>query len=670
MLPATPSPCHPLTPSSSAGWIEVDEAARRSGRSAGHVRRQCRDDYAARGLAREIEGGGRRRRWQVREDADPAFARVKFPEQIGADLRQVPEKKRQQAIERKKILNDWWKAREGGLKLGFVETQVTEQFLTHLEAETGTRISRRTLFYWESRWRQKGLTGLVDARAGNAQGAGSLGSDPFLEEVKRLYLAVRRLKLTVCRELAIEAANRQGWTVRSYTTCQRFINQIPLAVVKKMRFGEEAYTNDAAPWIERDYTSLRSNEIWCADHHQFDVIVNVQGKLARPWLTAWQDLRSRKIVGWRIFAHDPSSDPILLAFADACLAEGVPENVYVDNGKDFDCYALNGRTKADRWAKRRVRFELDPGRAGVFPSLGIEVIHAWPYHGQSKPVERFFGTIEQQTPVFPTYCGSSPQDKPEDLQLQLERGKAPAMGDFVAWFAGWLGTYHDRGHLGDGMEGKSPNVVYAENLHAKRTTTAEVLAVHCLRVIPEAKVGQNGVTYKGLRYGQYELNHLLGKDVVLRVDDNDLSRVQVWSTDGKFLALAHANAKLPFNPTSQEVRDAIADKKRSRQILKDWSQERLRMADSLEDRLIRARAAQASAAEPDPNLPPPSIQPVRSALEGELPALRAAHERSRQRKAVGAESVDLEQYVEGQGVAPAPQSLSIFERFEDAMDGG
>jgi transposase InsO family protein len=44
----------------------------------------------------------------------------------------------------------------------------------------------------------------------------------------------------------------------------------------------------------------------------------------RPWLTAFQDVRSRKIVGWLVYAHDPNSDVIFTVFRDAVLAERRP----------------------------------------------------------------------------------------------------------------------------------------------------------------------------------------------------------------------------------------------------------------------------------------------------------------------------------------------------------
>src|SRR5687767_2156634 len=90
-------------------WIDLDEAARRSGWNVGYIRRLCSDAKRApaegtllsRGLAKlappEPPARGKPR-WLVREDADARFARVKFPEQIGTNLRKYTSKQREQAL--------------------------------------------------------------------------------------------------------------------------------------------------------------------------------------------------------------------------------------------------------------------------------------------------------------------------------------------------------------------------------------------------------------------------------------------------------------------------------------------------------------------------------------------------------------------------------------------
>jgi hypothetical protein len=41
----------------------------------------------------------------------------------------------------------------------------------------------------------------------------------------------------------------------------------------KMREGEDAFVLKCEPAIERDYTTLASNDVWFGDDHRFDVMV-------------------------------------------------------------------------------------------------------------------------------------------------------------------------------------------------------------------------------------------------------------------------------------------------------------------------------------------------------------------------------------------------------------
>jgi hypothetical protein len=640
-LPATPPPAP-----AGAEWIDLKEAARRLGLSSdAAVRRFRLPAWIAAGYARQDKpaSGKGKKIWYVREDADPLLARVKQPEHLSAafDLRTLTDKQRRTVNDRLRLVKRWETERAAGVTLGLTESKITANFLQRLLIDESRTISRRTLFNWLAGYRREGIAGLVDERWKTAK-SGEAAADPFLEFVRELYLSLRRPKLTVCHEIASLRAQERGWTVRSYKTCQRAIDAIPRAVVLKRRFGEEAHTNEAQPFIERDYSTLASNEIWTGDHHQCDVWVAHQGKFVRPWLSAWQDARSRKIVGFSIFTHDPNQDSILAAFRAGVVDCGVPQRVYVDNGKDYDCYALQGMTKQQR---RKVRVSLDAEHvAGVFGQLGVMVTHCEPYHGQSKPIERFFNTLEDRFGrTWETYCGKDPAHRPEDLPQKLKAGRAPSLEDFAAALETWLSAdYHQRAHGGDAMNGQSPDQVYAACLGTKLTAAPELIDLLLLKPTRPVKVAQNGVTYNGLRYGQYEpaLQQLLGKQVVLRIDPRDVTRVSVWTEEGRFVCDAPTNGKVPFNADEQTLRAAIGEKRRHRRVMADYHQVRPRLSEDLPDLMIRAAAAANKAAgtdRPDPSLPPPSLKPVQSPLAAGL----KDYQRAVERKAVGAESLQL-----------------------------
>jgi hypothetical protein len=132
---ALPSPA----PAGGRGWLDMAEAARRSGRSVGHLTRQCRSAWLAKGLARQAKRGPGKPVWEVHETADPALAPVKFPEQIGTGPAppQPTARARATAIERRRILVRWEEAVAAAIKLGFDRDAGTGRFLQQLLIDEG-----------------------------------------------------------------------------------------------------------------------------------------------------------------------------------------------------------------------------------------------------------------------------------------------------------------------------------------------------------------------------------------------------------------------------------------------------------------------------------------------------------------------------------------------------
>jgi transposase InsO family protein len=656
--PANPAP-PPLAPPApqDGDWLDLPTASRRAGCSEGHLRRTCGQKWMALGLARQTRpADGGALRWEVHESADPLLSRVKSIDTLDDqfDIRTLSDDQRRQLLDRKRLLDAWLAARANGVAMGFPEQQATEQFIARLLCDESRKLSRATLFNWHSAHRRSGLAGLVDERWKSAQPPTPTSEDPFYAELQRHYLNKSRpLSKQLCYEIALTIAAERGWTVPSYRTACRFLDRIPRAVTLKYRKGDKAYTDHAEPFIQRDYSTLASNELWNSDHHECDVIVRCgtapDGKPIhrRPWLTAWQDCRSRKIVGYCIRQVDPNTDSILIALRLAIKSHGVPQTAHVDNGKDFDSFAMHGRTKRQRWQR-----DIDPQRIdGAFIALGIEAHNVQPYHGQSKPIERFFGTLEDRFgKTFATYCGPSPDKKPEGLNDRVARGEAPSLEEFIAAFADWLETdYHQRPHSGDAMDGQSPASVWQAQLQAKRTAPDALLDVLTLIQTPPVKVQQNGVTLKGILYGSGlpELIPLLGEKVTLRYDPDDVSSVLIFTAAGKFICRAEANRKLPANASAEDLREAIRGKRRHRKLMNDFHEQRPRLAEDSTDRVIRAAAQRnrqqdaRAGAQGDPD--PAPLRPIQSPFADQLPALQKALNTAPARMAAGAESMSLGQ---------------------------
>jgi putative transposase len=91
------------------------------------------------------------------------------------------------------------------------------------------------------------------------------------------------------------------------------------------------------------------NKEWETDHMQAPVLVEVDGKARRPWITWFTDCATNAITGVAVTPVHPSRESVLSALRSAVLREdpygpfgGLPEKVRVDRGKDFLSRTVTG----------------------------------------------------------------------------------------------------------------------------------------------------------------------------------------------------------------------------------------------------------------------------------------------------------------------------------------
>lgn len=136
----------------------------------------------------------------------------------------------------------------------------------------------------------------------------------------------------------------------SYSTVLRIIRGIPPSVRTLGREGKRAFREQYGVYIPRTYQDLRNREIFCGDHHEFDLFVySSSDKLFRPWISACLDLKTEVLTGWFI-SQRPNSETIALAYRHAVLPKrdkimGLSESVYVDNGRDYRSHYLEGTSR-------------------------------------------------------------------------------------------------------------------------------------------------------------------------------------------------------------------------------------------------------------------------------------------------------------------------------------
>lgn len=308
------------------------------------------------------------------------------------------------------------------------------------------------------------------------------------------------------------------------------------------RKGASAWNDDCAMYIERDYNLINVGDILVADGHvlNFDILNPWTGKPKRMTLIVWLDMKSSFPLGWEIMPTE-NTQAISAALRRAIIALGkYPQVAYLDNGRAFKSKFFNN-----------VEFD-EAGFAGLYKRLGMRTIFAWPYHGQSKTVERFFGTFAELERWCPTYTGTSIEKQPprmmrgEKLHRRLYN---KVVGDNVLTMeqahiviAAWFDEYAQRPQRGH-LEGRAPvdlfleekgqGVDKAELTYLMMTRTCRAIRQNGINL----PIRKNGINQPGTNYyhpALYGRKHM----AIVKYDLQDPSVIYVFDQHNEFICEA------------------------------------------------------------------------------------------------------------------------------------
>ena len=239
--------------------------------------------------------------------------------------------------------------------------------------------------------------------------------DVFLAD----YLRPEKPDLRASYRRTADTAKFYGWQMASLQTFQRkLFKEIPYEVILLKREGANAVAK-LVPALRRTVKDIQAMEWINGDGYQHNVFVKFpNGEIHRPKTWFWQDVRTRKILGYRT-AISENTDSIRLALMEVIYKYGIPRTLTLDNTRAAANKVMTGGIE------NRYRFkhdELDP--KGIMPILGIEVhftsILYGEGHGQAKPIERAFGRggigekVDKRPELSGFYTGKSVSEKPDN----------------------------------------------------------------------------------------------------------------------------------------------------------------------------------------------------------------------------------------------------------------
>ena len=549
------------------------------------------------------QGGHLYRYADLPEDVNLAIARqmVKAEPKRVLDGARIPDWSNRIGLARYRLVMEWRAYRQQQAKKGQRKTQATAAFILGynggkllpevFEALKETRKS--SLYRWDQILKDHGddYQVLCDRRGQWAKGGAKKGLGNIKPEAAEAFLAAWLTPNKPSIHLAYEvmasvlSKNESRPEIPSMASVYRFARRYMeehynLYVLQ--REGEKALNDKALPYINRDWRTLEVGDCLFADGHvlNFECRHPETGRPFRPVLIVWSDARSDKPVGWEVMTTE-NTVAISSGLRMAIINLGkIPKVAYLDNGRAFKSKFFTGEDPD---------FEA---LSGLYARLGIALQLARPYHGQTKKVERFFGTFNEQfARMMPSYTGRDIYDKPAWRQRNERYHQArignrglliPTLRQVMDMFRAYVDWFAQKEHP------TQKGVTRADVFNAGRGPGVDPVELdrHFLwskRVRPR----RTGFTLAGVRY---ESDALFGinQEIVIRFSWADLSEVCLYDLDGDFLGKAYPQAEV--HPLADKLGDEhdkamVADKNRRYNRLKrDTMREARAMNASLADR--------------------------------------------------------------------------------------
>jgi putative transposase len=247
----------------------------------------------------------------------------------------------------------------------------------------------------------------------------------------------------------------------------------------------------------RRFEREHANDLWQGDMLVGPYLPDAErpGKFRRTALFCFIDDYSR-LTPYGEFFFEESLPRLERVLKLAILRRGIPERLYVDNGKVYVSTQL----------------------AAACATLGIRPIHSTPYAPNTKgKIERFFGTVRSQ------------------FLPEVANAPIATLDDLNASFHAWVElVYHQSVHTETNqrpLDRFQANLTQITVRHADPTLLRQAFLWRETRTVTRTAT----LSLQGNRYGVDPL--LAGQQVELRFDPFDLSEIEVWR-DAHFIAHA------------------------------------------------------------------------------------------------------------------------------------
>lgn len=548
-------------------WLTCPEAARSLGITERSVRRlgdQCR-------IPRRPAGKGFE--YYV-APPKPSHADAASIERGAAAVARAPEYSRQHACRYITLLA---KCRD------LVGSELIDWVAKHNAANPRDQTSATSIIRARKLLAEHGIEGLL-AQWGRNRGATAVRDD-WYAYFRACYMKERGPSPRFCwqQTLGFATESEPDLDAEQFPSAsafvRRLITQEGRPAIDLARNGRKLWLNNHSFYIKRDWSNVLAGQVWVGDHHQLDVCAELpNGDLVYPWLSAWADAKSGRLVGWEMRGDDPDTDSILMSFHRAGRENPLCSLAQIDNGKDYRSRSVSG-------GLRRFRFDLDTPRVqSMFEMLKIEVHFALPYNARAKVIERMFRTLKQWLSAsMPGYRGGNAAERPAELKDTIAaRGVLP-IGELYKVVSQYVSEVANRTAVTSGHRaGRCPDEVWQAEIGQAmesgvvRSVGADALAMCCTRVTKPVTVRNARIRDAELDVWYFDdaLFGLEGAKVYLRRDPYHYETA--WVCDASDNTVICSAELLPAVPgivvadlEREQLREMIALQRKHGRLLRD-----------------------------------------------------------------------------------------------------
>lgn len=366
------------------------------------------------------------------------------------------------------------------------------------------------------------------------------GSDFFTrhpEIAEAVEAILSRQSLASSRVLELLA--QRFTSLPSGRTLRRFIQSIERdrrAVLASMRDPDLFKSRYRLALGRADGNVTRANEVWELDTTKADVLT----KGGRKMILGLIDRYSRR--ARFMVAESESGQAVRRLLVETIRDWGVmPDCVMTDNGSGY----------------------INASIVSALETLGIEHRRCPPGSPEKKPyIERLFGTFtRERAQLLPGFAGhnvAQAQSLRSKAKKDTGRAEIVAMlepAELQAILDAWVdGVYHQREHSTTRMApiarwSSSPGV-------SAKAPSEAVLRIALSKYEGSATVGKQGVRWRRGRYWSPRLVEYVGRNVLIRRDEEDLGALFIFDEDSRFIdtAVNHERAGISEEAFATEAR--------------------------------------------------------------------------------------------------------------------